>query len=151
MRALLLPLVLVMLGASAPGPRADAAYFKGTWACAGTTWTWAQLFRDDAWLRIEYGDPKDPAGQAVMGWVPRLQRFVYRDFHADGSYADLTSTGLVGGRWVFTGPYYPADGSPPLSGQISYVIVSASRYERVFESLRNGTLVKLGGDTCTKR
>lgn len=150
MRALLLPLVALLIGAAPAGPAADAMYFKGAWACAGTTWTWSQLFGDDSWLRVEYGDPKDPAGQAVMGWVPRLQRFVYRDFHADGSYADLTSTGLVNGRWVFTGPYYPADGSAPLNGQISYVVVSPARYDRIFETLRDGSLVKLGGDTCTR-
>lgn len=135
----------------AEAAQADAVgYFSGTWTCAGTPWRWSNLLAGDAWLRIEYGDPRHPDGQAVMGWVPRLERFVYRDFHADGSYADLTSTGLVNGRWVFTGPYYPADGSASLNGQVSYVVVSPARYDRIFEALRDGKLVRMGGDTCTK-
>ncbi|HEY5145807.1 MAG TPA: hypothetical protein VII82_03540 [Polyangiaceae bacterium] len=139
------------LPAATAAPRDDAAYFAGTWTCAGTPWRWTNLMADDAWLRIEYGDRRHPDGQAVMGWVPRLRSFVYRDFHADGSYADLTSLGLANGRWVFTGPYYPADGSAPLNGQISYVVTSPSHYDRVFEMLRDGKLVRMGGDSCTKQ
>lgn len=145
---LVLVVAVILLGASEP--RADARYFLGSWTCAGTTWAWSPLLNDDRWIRNVYGAPKQPDGTAVMGWIPELHAFVYRDFHADGSYADLTSTGLVNGRWEFSGPYYPATGGPPLQGRISYVVVSATRYDRIFEMLRAGTFVRMGGDTCSK-
>lgn len=148
MRTLLLLAAVVLLGASEP--RADARYFLGTWTCAGTTWTWTPLLGDDRWIRNVYGDPRAPDGTAVMGWVPRLAAFVYRDFHADGSYADLTSPGLVDGRWVFSGPYYPAAGGAPLNGRITYTVAGPARYDRTFEMLRDGAYVRMGGDGCTK-
>jgi hypothetical protein len=86
----------------------------------------------------------------VMGYVIVLNAWIYRDFHADGSYADLTSPGLVGGRWVWSGPYYRASGGPALNGRITYVEVDAKRYDRTFESLENGAYINRGGDSCLK-
>ncbi len=64
--------------------------------------------------------------------------------------ADLTSTGLVNGRWEFSGTVLSGERGPPLQGRISYVVVSAARYDRVFEMLRDGSFVRMGGDTCSK-
>jgi hypothetical protein len=148
MRTLLLAAAVILLGAG--DPRADARYFLGTWSCAGTYWHWSPLLGDDRWIRNVYGDAKQPDGTAVMGWVPELHAFVYRDFHADGSYADLTSPGAVNGRWEWSGPYYPAAGGPPLQGRITYVVVSPTRYDRIFEMQRAGTLTRMGGDNARK-
>jgi hypothetical protein len=145
---LLLAAAVTLLGAG--DPRADARYFLGSWSCAGTPWTWSPLLGDDRWIRNVYGAPDRPDGTAVMGWVPELRAFVYRDFHADGSYADLTTPGPVNGRWEFTGPYYPASGGPPLQGRVTYVVVSATRYDRIFETRRSDAFVRMGGDTCSK-
>jgi hypothetical protein len=138
---------LALLGAS---PAEDGRYFVGTWTCAGETWTFAPLIAGSDWLRVTYEHAGTVDGTAVMGFVNGLQAWVYRDFHADGSYADLTSSGNADGRWTWNGPYYPASGGAPLNGRITYTEVDRDRYDRTFESLRNGTLVKLGGDRCTR-
>lgn len=137
-----------LLGASQP--HSDAAYFLGTWKCAGVTWAFMPLAPESPWIRDVYGDPAHPDGTAVLGYVDGLHAWVYRDFHADGSYADLTSNGPKDGRWEWMGPYYPASGGPTLNARISYIVVDPSRFDRVFESLKDGAFVKLGGDTCTK-
>ena len=138
----------LLLGAAPPV--GDARYFLGTWKCADVTWTFSPLGEGSGWIRDVYGDPQRPAGTAVIGWVAQLQKWVYRDFHSDGSYADLTSPGLVDGRWEWTGPYYAVDSDRVMNGKVTYVIVSPMQYDRIFESLENGVLVKHGGDSCRK-
>ena len=149
-------LALALAAASAPPnaatttPPTNANYFLGTWRCAGVRWSFARLVPGSPWIQNVYGDPAHPAGSAVIGYVSGLHAWVYRDFHSDGSYADVTSGGPANGKWEWTGPYYPGGGGPPLYGRVTYVIVSPTRYNRVFETLKNGALVRMGGDTCTK-
>jgi len=139
---------LALLGA---GDAGDGAYFTGSWICGGTTaWTFARLPGGKNWLEVTYGPAAAPYGTAVMGYVEGLHAWVYRDFHADGGYADLTSPGPADGRWVWSGPYYPADGSAALNGRITYVEVDGKRYDRIFETLEHGVPVKKGGDSCLK-
>jgi len=147
-RMLVLATALALLGAS--DPQNDGRYFTGKWTCAGVPWTFALLPGSKSWTEITYGPPDDVTGTAVMGYVAVLKAWVYRDFHADGSYADLTSPGLVDGRWIWSGPYYRASGGPVLNGRITYVEVDAKRYDRIFESLENGAYVSHGGDSCLK-
>ena len=146
MKAAMLALTLALAATDPP----DARYFIGSWTCGSTPWNFAPLPGGSAWIRDVYGDPADPYGTAVFGYVPALHAWIYRDFHADGGYAELTSPGLTDGTWVWTGPYYPADGGAPLAGRITYAIVDPSHYDRTFESLEGGTYVKKGGDRCVK-
>jgi heat shock protein HslJ len=156
---LVLAAACALLGAASPPPEpasappvapTDAAYFVGTWHCADVQWTFAPILENSGWIRVTYGDPRRPAGMAVMGWVPQQKRWIYRDFHADGSYADLTSPGAVNGRWEWTGPYYPAEGGE-LHGRVTYAIVDSNQYDRIFEALEGGAFVKHGGDSCVKK
>jgi len=148
LRVLALAAGAALLGAGQP--HSDALYFLGTWKCAGVTWTFLPLADGGPWIRDIYGDPAHPDGTAVLGHVDGLHAWVYRDFHADGSYADLTSPGLKDGRWEWTGSYYPASGGAALEARISYVIVDPARFDRIFESQKDGTFAKMGGDTCAK-
>jgi hypothetical protein len=148
MKSLTVLTAVLLLGAS--NPPNDAQYFLGTWKCADVTWTFAPLQNGSHWIRDVYGDPAHPDGTAVIGWVSQLGKWIYRDFHADGSYADLTSRPPLGGRWEWTGPYYPSGSDRELNGKVTYVVVSPTRYDRTFEALENGALVKHGGDTCVK-
>lgn len=149
MRIVAFVAALTLLGTSARV--SDAAYFQGAWNCAGARWTFAALAADSPWTSIVYGNAAHPDGHAVMGRVAGLHAWVYRDFHADGSYADLTSAGLKDGRWVWSGPYYPASGGPALNGRITYTIVSPDRYDRSFASSQpDGSLKAMGGDFCTR-
>jgi len=145
--------LLVALPRAAPAAPDDSRYFVGEWICGGTTpWTFAPLGPGDAtWIKVTYGKADQPYGTAVLGFVKGLGAWVYRDFHTDGSYADLTSPGLVDGRWVWSGPYYPVGSTTVLNGHVTYVVVDAQRYDRVFESLKDGKLVKMGGDTCLRQ
>jgi hypothetical protein len=136
--------------AAADDPRAAVAYFAGTWSCDGTIWTFAPLLGDTTWIRAVYGKPASPDGTAIIGYVTELKKYVFRDFHADGSYADISSDGLVDGRWVWTGPYYPSAGGV-LDGHITYTIDGPTRFERTFASLADGQLKPMGRDVCTKQ
>ena len=149
-KALALLAAVALLGA-APDPKADGAYFTGTWKCGqDVVWTFAPLVDGGDWIRITYGDPQHPEGIAAMGFVTGLKAWVYRDFHTDGSYADLTSPAPADGRWIWSGPYYPAGAGQPLAGRITYTEVTATRYDRTFEMLKDGTYHAMGGDSCLK-
>lgn len=152
MRMMVLILATALLGAADP---AAGKYFLGNWTCgsgtATTAWAWAPLQPGSDWIRNVYGDPAKPYGTAVIGFVPGLQKWVYRDFHADGGYADLTSPGPTEGRWEWTGTYYPAEGGTAPPGRVVYTVVSPTRYDRSFEALRDGSFVRMGGDSCVKR
>ena len=126
------------------------AYFVGAWHCGAVLWTFSPLTVGGPWLKVVYGDPARPGGTAVAGYVKGLDRYVYRDFHADGAYADLTSPPPRDGRWEWSGPYYPAGATTPLSGLVVYLQRDPAHYERTFQTLRDGRLVPMGGDTCTK-
>jgi len=134
---------------AADDPHMAARYFLGTWTCAGTTWTYTPFLGDPTWIRNAYGDPAKPGGSAIIGYAVGLKKYVYRDFHADGAYADISSDGPVDGVWTWTGPYYPAEGGV-LAGRITYTVTSPSRFERGFESLVDGSYKKMGGDVCLK-
>jgi len=127
-----------------------AKYFVGSWMCGPVHWTFSPLAKASPWLKVVYGNPKRPDGVAVFGYVDGLHGFVYRDFHADGSYANLTSIGPVNGSWIWTGPYYPPGGGDALFGRIVYVIKSPTQYVRKFEQFTNGQTIERGGDVCTK-
>ena len=130
---------------------AALAFFIGTWRCKDDAWTFAPLQPSAAWLRVTYGDPSAPYGTAVFGYADGMKAFVYRDFHADGGYADLTTAGPgTDGTWTFTGHYYPASGAAGFDTHIVYVPRGPSRYERIFAMLRDGALVPTGSDVCTK-
>jgi len=125
-------------------------YFTGSWMCGPVNWTFTPFPKSSPWVKVLYGKPYHPDGLAMFGYVESLHGYVYRDFHADGSYANLTSVGPVNGTWIFTGPYYPSGGGKALYGKISYVIKSPTQYDRKFQQFENGQTIDRGGDTCTK-
>jgi hypothetical protein len=135
---------------SAQTPAPAQKYFLGSWTCGPVHWNFAPLSKGSSWLRVVYGNPKRPQGIAVLGFVEGLQGYIYRDFHADGSYANLSSTGPVKDTWVWTGPYYPAGGGDAVMGRIVYTIKSPSEYDRKFQQFLNGQTVDRGGDTCRR-
>jgi hypothetical protein len=134
---------------------ANPAYFLGRWKCGDVPWIFVKK-KMDAWIEVRYGNPAEPDGVARFGYVEALKRYVYRDFHFEGSYADLTATFQGGktngtGRWEFTGPYYPAHAATPLYGVIAYQIIDKNRYDRSFASKQpDGTIKKMGSDTCRR-
>lgn len=140
---------VVLLGAS--DPSAADRVFVGSWNCAGTSWTFAPFNGSTTWLRVDYAAPSTPnGGSAIVGYVPLLGKFVYRDFHSDGAYADLTAAPPVDNRWLWSGPYYAPGLQAVLNGRITYVVVDAKRYDRIFETERDGNFVKMGGDSCVR-
>jgi hypothetical protein len=141
-------LASALLGATGD-PAASVRYFSGTWKCGETTVTFAPFTETGGWTRVSYGSVA-PEGTAILGYVSGLHAFVYRDFHADGAYAELSSPGPSDGRWQWTGPYYPQEGGPPLQDRTTYVERSPTRFERTFELLQGAAYVPTGNDTCVK-
>ncbi len=118
--------------------------------CASDPWTFARA-KNDAFIEVCCGKPEALDGTARFGYVTGLKSWVYRDFHTDGSYADLSARFITPDRWEFTGPYYPAGADAPLDGVIGYRIVSPTQYARTFASRRpDGSIEPSGGDTCRK-
>jgi hypothetical protein len=139
----------LMLPAESDAPSSDARYFLGSWKCGESLLTFAPLQESDTWLRLTYSRGA-PEGTAVVGYVAGLHAWVFRDFHSDGAYADMSSPGPSDGRWEWTGPYYPQEGGPPLGSRITYVERSPTRFERTFELLRDDAYVPTGNDACMK-
>lgn len=148
-----LPL-LICLFAAAPAAAADdpaafSAAFTGSWKCGSVPWTFAALEPGSPWTRVTYASGAG-AGTAIVGYVEGLKAFVYRDFHADGSYADASAPAPLNGVWNFSGPYYFPGAPAPLNGRIRWVQKTRDRFDREFGTLREGALVPMGGDTCTR-
>jgi hypothetical protein len=148
MRFAAVAVAFALLGAD-PNPSSDVRYFLGSWKCAGVPMTFAPLTDGSPWTRLSYGVA--PAnGTAILGYVTSLGGWIFRDFHADGAYADMSSPGPSDGRWQWTGPYYPQEGGPPLGGRVTYSEVSPTRFDRVFEVMRDDNFVPTGNDSCMK-
>ena len=146
-----LAIAFVALSAGSARASSPADYFRGTWKCGAVRWSFTPLNSGSTWTKIVYGDPARPYGLAALGYVPGLHRFVYRDFHSDGSYADLTSPAPRDGKWNWTGPYYPIDGKSILRGHVIYVEKGPARYDRHFLQTVNGHDVDRGGDVCVRQ
>jgi hypothetical protein len=131
-------------------PPADLQYFVGTWHCGNERWTYSPFGTN--WVRIEYAHGDTIDGIAYAGYVAQLDAYVYRDFHADGSYAELFSAPPAAtGQWKWHGPYYAAGQTGPLNGEISYTETNETAFARAFASReKDGTLTPRGGDVCTK-
>ncbi len=141
-------LAISLLGADA-NPSDAVRYFLGSWKCADVPLTFAPLVDGSPWTRVSYGVAPSN-GTAIVGYVTSLGGWVFRDFHADGAYADMSSPGPSDGRWQWTGPYYPPEGGPPLSGRVTYREVSPTHFDRTFELLRDQDFVPAGNDSCLK-
>lgn len=130
---------------------AFSAAFTGSWIChsqnALVPWEIAPA-PGGAWTAVRWSDQtNDNGGIAYVGFQPKLGRWVYRDFHYDGSYADITGT-QTGNQWRWTGPFYA--GRRQFDGDILWTLSSPDRIDRVFRSVVNGKLTQTGSDYCVR-
>lgn len=148
--------------AAAQNPEASATWFLGNWTCSGTvpangghpastyhTPNRFALAPGSQWITNRWGPENPDGGIAYIGYVPGQKQWVYEDYHYDGSMARVTSPGLQDGKWIWSGPYYPAGGGV-LHGRIVYVLRDKTRYDRIFEAPQGTGWHRLGGDTCTR-
>jgi hypothetical protein len=147
-RATALVLAFSLLGADRD-PSTAVRYFLGSWRCAEIPVSFEPLVAGSSWTRVEYGDESN-RGTAIVGYVASLGGYVFRDFRADGAYAEMVSPGPSDGRWQWTGPYYPQEGGPALSGRVTYTEISPTHFDRRFELLRDQEFVPAGNDSCRK-
>jgi hypothetical protein len=145
--------VLMALSAARPAlatPPADLRFFVGTWHCGSERWAFTPFGPD--WVKIEYGHGGATDGIAYAGYVSQLGKYVYRDFHSDGGYADLTSPPpTAAGEWTWSGPYYAAGSADTLLGVIGYTETNPSSFARSFGKREpDGSVTHQGSDTCTK-
>ncbi len=128
-----------------------AQAFSGAWTCydrsQATAWRIASA-PGGAWTIVRWGDQhgKD-GGIAYVGYVSKLRAWVYRDFHYDGSYADIGSPGPVGRVWTWSGPYYTGDRR--LEGDITW-LRAGDRIDRTFRARVGGKLTPSGRDYCVR-
>lgn len=138
-------LLLAVIGAFAQA-------FAGTWTChsapnQNVPWVITQS-PGETWTSVRWGDQESATGGiAYVGYVESLHTWVYRDFHYDGAYADITGTN-TGNQWRWTGPYYA--GGRTLNGDIVWTLTSHDRIDREFRSLQNGKLTPGGRDFCVR-
>ena len=129
-----------------------AQAFAGTWTCysQGYRVPWRiEAAPGDAWASVRWGDQtSDRGGIAYVGYVLQLKKWVYRDFHYDGTYSDITSPGPAGKAWTWSGPYY---GNGRIwRGAVVWTLSSANRIDRTFESQTKGSLSPTGRDYCVR-
>ncbi len=129
-----------------------AQAFSGTWTCYfqthGTEWT-ITAAPGSAWTTVRWGDQSSAnGGVAYVGFIPQMRAWVYRDFHYDGSYADVTSPGPSQNAWTWSGPYYAADRI--MYGNITWTLTSPDRIERTFRKRDGDKLTPTGNDYCTR-
>ena|SRR5579862_6303505 len=130
-----------------------ASAFSGTWVCHfrghDTTWRIAAA-PGSAWTSVRGGDQSsDRGGIAHVGCAGPQKRWVYRDFHYDGSYGDASSPGPVNGTWTWSGPFYLSD--RVLEGAALWNLTNTKRIDWTFEALQHGKLVPTASDYCTKQ
>jgi hypothetical protein len=138
-------------------------YFIGKWRCVTPIpaaanapartfteyWSFARAM-GGPWVRVEYRHGKTVDGTAYVGHVAAKHRYVYADFHADGSYASLSSPAPSHHRWVWTGSFFTPDGKVDSSGRITYDAILPDRYDRTFEQRRSSGWHVIGSDTCKR-
>ncbi len=143
-------LASLLLAAAVTGSTAFFDDLHGTWNCSGVTWTIAKAPGNSAWTTVTYGKGDSIGGTAYVGWVPQLQRYVYRDFHNDGPIAELTSPAPTNDTWTWTGSYYPADGPIDTAAHITWSYQAPDTLVRHFGKMQNGKYTELGSDRCTR-
>jgi hypothetical protein len=141
---------LVLAALTGSGPSQFLDDLRGTWACGDATWTIAAAPGNSTWASVTYGAANHIGGTAYVGWVPQLQRFIYRDFHNDGAIAELTSPAPVDNTWTWTGTYYPAGGQADSGGHITWAYKAPNTLIRHFGKVQNGTYTELGSDQCSR-
>lgn len=140
----------LVLAALSGGAGAFLDDFRGTWNCGGTTWTIAQAPGDSSWASVTYAGRKTVYGTAYVGWLPQLQSFVYRDFHNDGSLAELTSAPPTDNTWTWTGAYYAGTEPVDTHGRVTWTYKAPGTIVRHFGKEQDGKYVELGHDECAK-
>lgn len=127
--------------------------FGGAWRCGNARYSapWKIVSPDgDYWTIVTYGPPDKPGGVAYVGYLPQMHVYVYHDYHADGSFADLTASAPSDRTWHFTGSYYPAGGAKDDGPDITWTLTPQGTIQRVFSQRVDGKLIERGRDTCTK-
>ena len=130
--------------------------FGGSWTCGNSQYhaQWSITSPEgNYWTIVQYGvDLQHPGGTAYVGFLPQKNAYVYNDFHADGSLAQLSSP-LPGAdhTWRWTGVFYQTGKDPDPNGDITWTLTPKGTIERHFRKVVNGTPKEMGSDTCTKR
>lgn len=104
------------------------------------------------WTIVAWGaDKAHLGGRAYVGWLPQTQRYVYEDFHNDGSFSQLHANAPVDHRYEWTGTYYAAGAkAPDSSGDIIWQLTPNGTIERHFAQVIDGKRVDRGSDACTR-
>jgi hypothetical protein len=129
--------------------------FGGTWTCANgnsrSYWN-VESPNGNAWTIVSWGRDKDHiGGRAYVGYLPQTNRYIYEDFHDDGSFSQLHAPPPAGHRYEWTGDYYAAGAAAvDPSADIVWQLTPKGTIERHFAQRLDGKLVDRGSDTCTK-
>lgn len=128
--------------------------FGGHWTCGNDKYhsQWSIASPDgNYWTIVQYGlDPAHPGGAAYVGWLPQENRYIYNDYHNDGSFAQLTAAPPQSGLWHWTGTYYAAGSGAPDNGPDVTWKRTKDTIVRTFGKREGGQVRAMGADTCTK-
>jgi hypothetical protein len=102
-----------MILAAAVAVNAFLNAFGGTWACTPhltgvvsapvSTWTIAAAPRS-SWVVVRWS-ARTANGTAFVGYLAPSGQWIYEDFHSDGSFSAITSSGPQNGTWTWDGTF----------------------------------------------
>jgi hypothetical protein len=123
-----------------------AQAFGGSWTCTGGYhWNIAPA-PGNAWTVVQWGPRSADGGTAYVGYVAKLHKWIYEDFHGDGSYAINSSQGPSGGAWTWSGTYDTAQSVS--HGSVVWKRTDAKRIDRTFNYTVDGK-PRQAHDSCT--
>jgi hypothetical protein len=173
MKKALLVLALTVIATAAladtPDPmlrQLDA--FAGTWRCSGTAYatptapehpTMSEVAMKwdlgGYWLPFNYAEQKTAANAnpfrvtGYFGYDPETKKLVLGSVDNMGGYSTSGSDGWSGDAIVFTGPWHM--GAMTVTGRDTFRKSGANRMVHTAEIQQNGSMMKLGEETCTKK
>ena len=129
--------------------------FGGNWTCGNANYHAQWSITSPAgnyWTLVQYGvDLAHLGGTAYVGWLPLENKYIYNDYHNDGSFSQLTSPApAADGVWHWTGRFYMA-GATSIDTALDILWTRVGdKIERRFRKNENGKLTEMGADSCTK-
>jgi hypothetical protein len=154
---------------SAPDPiMQQLDVMVGTWKCSGMAYTtpWfpehpttgevsEKWMLDGKWLAFTYMEKKtaqNPTPFTITGYTgydPELKMYVIGSVDNNGGYSTGASTGWVGDVMTFEGPWHI--GGMTAKSRDTFTKKGANQLTHLGELESNGTWIKLGQETCTRK
>lgn len=137
--------------------------FAGSWTCTAhipkTTSTPAQTYRStwtiaaapgDVWSVVRWGPLGKNGGIAYVRFLTHEKRWLYDDYHYDGSfYRDFSTGPDAEGNWRWFGTSDQVH-SDATQGPVTWRRISPTLFRQTYRETRSGALVDHGYSDCVR-